>query len=153
MDKSYKEIYTIKDKEYWQNFWFFNKYSILAIFIALIMLISGITRCNNLKRPDAGIVIITSNNIAPERLSEVHSRYSELIKDINEDNEATLNIVEISFSKNAPDEVEAANAMRINNEVLNGDSSVIIGEYELINQFLKKMGFLHHLLKVNFLLY
>lgn len=140
MDKSYKEIYTIKDKEYWKNFWFFNKYSIIAIFIALIMIISGITRCSNLKRPDAGIVIITSNNIAPEKISLIKSIYSDHIKDVNGDGEVTLNIVEISFSKKAPDEVEAANAMRVNTEVLNGDSSVVIGEYELIKQFFQKDG-------------
>ena len=140
MDKSYKEIYTIKDKEYWLNFWFFNKYSIIAIFIALVMIISGITRCTGLKRPDAGIIIITSNNIDPEKLSMVNSRYSELINDVNGDKEVTLNIIEISFSKNAPDEVEAANTIRTNNEVLNGDSSVVIGEYELIKQFFQKDG-------------
>ncbi len=140
MDKSYKEIYTIKDKEYWKNFWFFNKKSVFAVLIAVIMIISGIVRCSNLKRPDAGIVIVTSNNIAPEKLSIVNSRYSQLIKDVNEDNATTLNIVEISFSKNAPDEVEAANTIRTNNEILNGDSSVIIGEYELIKQFFEKDG-------------
>ncbi len=142
MDKSYKEIYNKNQRQYWVNFWYFNKKIIYACLVATFMLIYGVVSCSISHKPDAGIILITkSGGISGDKTDLIKTEYSKFISDVNDDRVATLNVVGIYFYESAPGEVDAANAMRLSNELINGDCNVIIAEKSTIKHFLSNEKF------------
>lgn len=141
MDKSYREIFNPTQPQFWKNLWFYNKKIILAIFVGIIIIVFGVTRCQNITRPDAGILLVTQHGVAEEQRTLLQSRFQQEIDDINGDGKKTVHILEIYISEADAEEVDSANRLRVVNEIINGDSNVIIAEKELVESFFEQAIF------------
>lgn len=141
MDKSYKELIKPNRKEFWQNFWFYNKKIIIAVIVTMIIVVFTVSRCINIPRTDAGILLLTRHSRTPEVTEKLESRLEELVDDINGDGEVCVKITEVYLPDEQSAELKASNEMKAVNELVNGEATVVIAEKSLIEAFLEEDDF------------
>ena len=141
MDKSYGEIYKKNQSGYWKNLWFYNKKIIIGVLIAVAVIIYSVVSCSNIVRPDASVLYISRGGMSPDVVEVIKNKYSPLIEDINNDGETFLEVYVLTVPFDNPAEIDIANKSRINTEILNGDSDVIIAEKSLVEAFVNLEDF------------
>ncbi|MBQ3053922.1 MAG: hypothetical protein IJC89_03350 [Clostridia bacterium] len=141
MDKSYRKIYKISDPKFLVNFWFYNKKIIIGVIIGVLAIIWAGVSCSKIKRPDVSILYVSSSTVDDSKVNEVEQEFAELIEDTNGDGECVVRLIVISVPDGVTQEVDTANTSRVNTEIINGDSNIIIGEKSRIKAFLKQQEF------------
>lgn len=141
MDKSYRELIKPGEPDFWKNFWFYNKKIIIAVILAVIVTVFGVSRCMNIPSPDAAVLIITGDSRVPEVTEVLRKDISSVVEDINGDNEITVNITEVSVPEGDSAELKASNEMKAVNQLVNGDATVVIGEKKILERFFEEEDF------------
>ncbi|MDP4117924.1 MAG: hypothetical protein Q8873_01895 [Bacillota bacterium] len=136
MEKSYRQKYKKTQLSYWKNFWYYNRWIIIAVTLVIAALVYFIASCRNMSRPDATIFYVTKYGISSAAASEIETTYSKYVQDINNDGKTEVKVIEIVMSDDLSEGVKSANVSRLNTEIINGDSAVIIGEKSLLNPFI-----------------
>ncbi len=150
MDKSYGDIYKKTQLAYWKNLWFHNRKTIIAAIVAIITMVYFMVKCTMIIRPDVTIIYVTRERIAEVNIDKIEKKYESIISDCNGDGKAILKVVPILMEKDAPSQVENANGSRLNTEIISGESTLIIGEYELIEKYINMDGFFYEPLEGNY---
>ena len=87
-------------KEKWDNFWFQYKwwvFSAVALFIVLSILIA---QCASRVEPDLQVVYFTYTPVLDEQIGNVAEYFESMTKDINDDGEINVQVVNCSVSEN-----------------------------------------------------
>ncbi len=140
MDKSYRELLKPGEPDFWKNFWFYNKKIIISVLVAVIVIVFTAVRCASIPEPDAEILILTRNSRVPEVTENLEETFSALIEDINGDGKATAVITEVAVPRQDSAELQTSNEIKAVNQLVNGNSTVIVAEKELLEVFLEIDG-------------
>ncbi len=141
MDKSYSELLKPGEKDFWKNFWFYNKKIIITVALAVSITVFGVSRCMNISSPDAAVMIITQNNHAPDVTEKIEKSISSVVEDINEDGKVKIALVEVAVPKDSYAELQTSNEIKAINQIVNGDATVVIGEKQLLEKFFEEDEF------------
>lgn len=87
-------------KEKWDNFWFQYKWAVIAAVASFIVLTVLITQCASRKNPDLEIVYFSYTPILDQQATLVSEYFEGITKDVNEDGEIVVQVVNCSFQNN-----------------------------------------------------
>lgn len=83
-----------------KNFWFYNKYFVIAgLFFALVLSFM-IAQCANRKPHDLEVVLFSRSTYLTEEIRALEEKLAELCPDTNGDGEVHVQIIDCSFSEN-----------------------------------------------------
>jgi hypothetical protein len=86
-------------KEKWDNFWFQYKWWVFTAVASVIVLSILIVQCASRVEPDMEIIYFTYTPVMDQQLGEVSEYFEGMTKDINDDGEVNVQIINCSISE------------------------------------------------------
>lgn len=141
-EKEEKEKAPVTLEEKWNNFWYHNKWTVLAVSFAVIagafLLYQGITR----ERYDTTLLLGTYTYYSEQQLEEIAGGFEKYMSDADKNGEINVGIFQAKYiSEKSDDEstgYEGSMHARIMSEITAGKNCVFILEKELLDSLSQK---------------
>ncbi|MBO4432075.1 MAG: hypothetical protein J5852_00950 [Clostridia bacterium] len=87
---------TFREKS--QNFWFYNRFTVIGVIFLAIVLTVGIKQCVSRKDYDLSIVLYSSTQITDKQTEKMSEYFAKYCEDINKDGEVLVNVLNCSYT-------------------------------------------------------
>lgn len=119
------KLETKKDKR--KNWWHYNKFKVIAILVAVLLIFSFIYSIVSKVEPDYQIALINSYAWSEELKLDLEDYIEQYADDRNEDGQVVVSINEYSFSSNdTTGSTVQASIVRMSTDILEQDSVIFI---------------------------
>jgi hypothetical protein len=82
-----------------QNFWFYNKYFVLAAVFLAVLLVIAVRQCADRESFDTEIVLFTYHSYAPDQITAIEEELEKYGVDINGDGKVNIQILDCAYDK------------------------------------------------------
>lgn len=139
MEKNFTQVYSIKSKEFWRNYWFYYKpHTLWGLAIAIVMAFT-IHGCVTKVEPDFSILYIGKSGLFTNEPAEpILEKY---INDINGDEKKSVLITNLSLGDEKDIQMTQASLTKADLELSVGDPSLFVCDDAIIERYVAMEGF------------
>ena len=119
--------------EWWNNYWFYYKWHTIAAVFVLVLVIGTIIDVVTRVKPDIDITIASKYIYSEEQLSEIETKISDLIDDINNDGVKKVQLFSLNTTAQPGDEMQAAAREKLYLEFAAGDTFIFFMDKDLFD--------------------
>lgn len=98
-------------KQKWENFWYYYKFHVMAIVLAVVVLVVGVAQCVNRPRYDYQIVLFTYAGYVDDQLDLIAEQFEPFAEDCNGDGKVEIGIINCSFDQSMQSQQVATNSL------------------------------------------
>ena len=102
---------TLREKS--QNFWFYNRFTVLGVIFIAIVLIIGITQCASREKYDMSITLYVSTQISDTQSKKMAEYFSTFAEDTNGDGDVKVSVVNCSYTDGGNIQITQANDTKL----------------------------------------
>ena len=131
----------IKDKKFWENYWYYYKIHTFAGIFALVLIITTLYQCATTVNPDFTALYIGSPPVMTDKIEAVQTALANAVGDLNKDGKKTAVLSNISASLNAKSDMDMAGIQKADIEIMAGDAHLIFTNDEFLKRYVAMDAF------------
>ena len=125
---------TLKEKN--DNFWFYNKYKMLAIVLTVAVLAVTINQCLSKEKYDCTVVLALKQSVSEEVVSVMEQQLEQFCGDYDGNGEVNVQVIDCSYNPDSGDQQFAmAKATKYQVQFTSPESVLFILDQESIGSF------------------
>ncbi len=108
-----------------QNFWFYNKFFVLAAIFLAVVLAIGIKQCAGREKFDTEVVLYTYHTYTPDQINAIEEELEKYGEDINGDGEVNYQIIDCAYDKTTIFDQRNAKGGKLTANITSNDKAIM----------------------------